>query len=79
MVEVIYKHYHYNNNNINIKAFLDKGKGYGELLTKKTFEAIKNETLATIFAMAQQNSIKFGECELTFKQDLYVYFINIIL
>ncbi|KAF8497218.1 hypothetical protein F5888DRAFT_1907042 [Russula emetica] len=30
---------------------LDKGKGY-ELLTKKTFEAINDETLATIFAMA---------------------------
>jgi hypothetical protein len=55
---------------------LDKGKGC-ELLTQKTFEAIKNETLATIFAMAQQNSMKLA-CQLTFKQNLYVYFINII-
>ncbi|KAF8498202.1 hypothetical protein F5888DRAFT_1923063 [Russula emetica] len=36
-----------------------KGKGC-ELLTKKTFEAINDETLATIFAMAQQNSIKLA-------------------
>jgi hypothetical protein len=56
---------------------LDKGKGC-ELLTKKTFEAIKDETLAIIFAMAQQNSIKLA-CQFTFKQNLYVYFINIIL
>ena len=56
--------------------FLDKGKGC-ELLTKKTFEAIKDETLASIFIMAQQNSIKFA-CQLTFKQNLYVWFINII-
>jgi len=45
-----------------------KGDGC-ELLTKKTFEAIKDETLATIFALAQQNSIKLG-CQLTFKQNL---------
>ena len=51
---------------------LDKGKGC-ELLTKKTFEAIKDETLATIFIMAQQNSMKFA-CQLTFKQNLYVHF-----
>jgi hypothetical protein len=50
---------------------IDKGKGC-ELLTKKTFEAIKNETLAIIFIMAQQNSIKLT-CQLTFKQNLYVY------
>jgi hypothetical protein len=50
---------------------IDKGKGC-ELLTKKTFEAIKNETLAIIFIMAQQNSIKLA-CQLTFKQNLYVY------
>ena len=69
------EHYH-NNNNININI-LDKGKGC-ELLTKKTFEAIKDETLATIFALAQQNSIKFA-CQLTFKQNLYVYLTNIVL
>jgi len=40
-----------------------------ELLTKKTFEAIKDETLAIIFAMAQQNSMKLA-CQLTFKQNL---------
>jgi hypothetical protein len=45
-----------------------KGKGC-ELLTKKTFEAIKDETLAIIFAMAQQNSMKLA-CQLTFKQNL---------
>jgi hypothetical protein len=39
---------------------------------------MKDETLATIFAMAQQNSMKFA-CQLTFKQNLYVYFIDIIL
>jgi hypothetical protein len=50
---------------------IDKGKGC-ELLTKKTFEAIKNKTLAIIFIMAQQNSIKLA-CQLTFKQNLYVY------
>jgi hypothetical protein len=60
-----------------ILRFLDKGKGC-ELLTKKTFEAIKDETLATIFAMAQQNSMKLA-CQLTFKQNLYAYFLNIIL
>ena len=54
----------------------DKGKGC-ELLTKKTFEAIQDETLATIFIMAQQNSMKLA-CQLTFKQNVYVYFINII-
>ncbi|KAF8497180.1 hypothetical protein F5888DRAFT_1945748 [Russula emetica] len=42
-----------------------KGKGC-ELLTKKTFEAINDETLATIFAMAQQNSIKLA-CQQIFK------------
>jgi hypothetical protein len=56
---------------------LDKGKSC-ELLTKKTFEAIKDETLATIFIMAQQNSIKLA-CKFAFKQNLYVYFINTIL
>jgi hypothetical protein len=55
---------------------LDKGKGC-ELLTKKTFEAIKDETLAIIFIMAQQNSTKLA-CHFTFKQNLYVCFINII-
>ncbi|KAN0115608.1 hypothetical protein V8E52_006727, partial [Russula decolorans] len=55
----------------------NKGKGC-ELLTKKTFEAIKDETLAIIFIMAQQNSIKLA-CQFTFKQNLYVYFINTIL
>ncbi|KAI0277388.1 hypothetical protein BGY98DRAFT_623455 [Russula aff. rugulosa BPL654] len=45
-----------------------KGKGC-ELLTKKTFEAIKNETLAIIFAMAQQNSMKLA-CQLIFEQNL---------
>ncbi|KAI0269576.1 hypothetical protein BGY98DRAFT_1190297, partial [Russula aff. rugulosa BPL654] len=44
-----------------------KGEGC-ELLTKKTFEAIKNETLAIIFAMAQQNSMKLA-CQLIFKQN----------
>ncbi|KAN0123467.1 hypothetical protein V8E52_002799 [Russula decolorans] len=39
------------------------------LLTKKTFEAIKDETLAIIFAMAQQNSMKLA-CQLTFEQNL---------
>ncbi|KAF8503440.1 hypothetical protein F5888DRAFT_1606351, partial [Russula emetica] len=53
-----------------------KGEGC-ELLTKKTFEAIKDETLATIFAMAQQNSIKLA-CQLTFESNLYVYFMSII-
>jgi hypothetical protein len=38
---------------------------------------MKDETIATIFAMAQQNSMKLA-CQLTFKQNLYVYFINII-
>src|SRR5712672_1759908 len=71
------EHYHNNNNtNININI-LDKGKGC-ELLTKKTFEVIKDETLATIFAMAQQNSIKLA-CQMTFKQDLYVYLTNLVL
>ena len=56
---------------------LDKGKGC-ELLTKKTFEAIKDETLAIIFIMAQQNSMKLA-CQLTFKQNLYVYLISTIL
>ncbi|KAN0115583.1 hypothetical protein V8E52_006702 [Russula decolorans] len=47
----------------------DKGKGC-ELLTKKTFEAIKDEeTLAIIFIMAQQNSTKLA-CHFTFKQNL---------
>ncbi|KAF8502139.1 hypothetical protein F5888DRAFT_1918820 [Russula emetica] len=45
-----------------------KGKGC-ELLTRKTFEAIKDEGLANVFAMAQQNSIKLA-CQLTFKQNL---------
>jgi hypothetical protein len=58
-------------------CFLDKGEGC-ELLTEKTFEAIKDETLAIIFAMAQQNSMKFA-CQLTFRRNLCVYFINIIL
>ncbi|KAF8488242.1 hypothetical protein F5888DRAFT_1754081 [Russula emetica] len=55
-----------------------KGKGC-ELLTKKTFEAINDETLAIIFAMAQQNSIKLT-CQqiFKFKDNMYVYFINII-
>ncbi|KAF8502134.1 hypothetical protein F5888DRAFT_1669478, partial [Russula emetica] len=44
-----------------------KGEGC-ELLIKKTFEAIKDETLAIIFAMAQQNSMKLA-CQLTFKQN----------
>jgi len=45
-----------------------KGEGC-ELLTKKTFEAIKDETLTNIFARAQQNSLKLA-CQLTFKQNL---------
>ena len=69
------EHYQ-NNNNINVNI-LDKGKGC-ELLTKKTFEAIKDETLANIFVMAQQNSIKLA-CQMTFKQDLYVYLTNLLL
>ena len=67
--------YYYNNNNIN--NILDKGKGC-ELLVKKTFEAIKDITLVTNFAMAQQNSIKLA-CQMTFKQDLYVYLTNLLL
>ncbi|KAF8497068.1 hypothetical protein F5888DRAFT_1700032, partial [Russula emetica] len=43
-----------------------------ELLTKKTFEAINDETLATIFAMAQQNSIKLA-CQQIFKQVCIFY------
>ena len=39
---------------------------------------MNDKNLAPIFAMAQQNSMKFA-CQLTFKQILYVYFINIIL
>ncbi|KAF8495734.1 hypothetical protein F5888DRAFT_1709611 [Russula emetica] len=42
-----------------------KGEGC-KLLTKKTFEAINDETLVTIFAMAQQNSIKLA-CQQIFK------------
>ncbi|KAF8505406.1 hypothetical protein F5888DRAFT_432629 [Russula emetica] len=44
------------------------GKGC-ELITEKTYEAIKDETLATIFAMAQQNFMKLA-CQLTFKQNI---------
>ncbi|KAF8495150.1 hypothetical protein F5888DRAFT_1616146 [Russula emetica] len=44
------------------------GKGC-ELLTEKTHKAIKDETLAIIFAMAQQNSMKLA-CQLTFKQSM---------
>jgi hypothetical protein len=64
-------------NNSNIIGLLDKGEGC-ELLTKKTFEAIKDETLAIIFTMAQQNSMQLG-CQLTFQHNLYEYFINVIL
>ncbi|KAF8498714.1 hypothetical protein F5888DRAFT_1633932 [Russula emetica] len=45
-----------------------KGKGC-ELLTMKTFKAINDETLATIFVKAQQNSIKLA-CQKTFKENL---------
>ena len=56
-------------------ALPDKGKGC-ELLTEKTYASIKDETLATIFAMAQQNSMKLA-CQLTFEQTLYVYFMKL--
>ncbi|KAF8499786.1 hypothetical protein F5888DRAFT_1611153, partial [Russula emetica] len=49
-----------------------KGSGC-ELLVTKTFEALNDEALASIFAMAQQNSMKLA-CQLTFKQNLYVFF-----
>jgi hypothetical protein len=52
-----------------------KGKGC-ELLTEKTFEAVKDETLAIIFAMAQQNSMKFA-CQCTFKQNLAPIFLKL--
>jgi hypothetical protein len=45
-----------------------KGKGC-ELLAQRTSEAIKDETLATIFGMAQQNSMKLA-CQIIFKQNL---------
>jgi len=56
--------------NTNVLAAIVKThhKGDGcELLTKKTFDAINDETLATIFAMAQQNSVKLA-CQLTLKK-----------
>ncbi len=41
------------------------------MLTEKTYASINDEALATIFAMAQQNSIKLA-CQLIFEQTLYV-------
>ncbi len=58
------------------KGLLDKGEGC-ELLTEKTYASIKDETLATIFAMAQQNSMKLA-CQLTFEQTLCVYFMKLL-
>jgi len=53
---------------------LDEGKGC-DLLAEKTHASITDETLATIFAMSQQNSKKLA-CQLTFKWILCVYFIG---
>ncbi len=57
------------------KTLPDKGKGC-EVLTEKTYASITDATLATIFVMAQQNSMKLA-CQLTFEQTLCVYFIKL--
>ena len=68
---VSFQHSYHNSNG----ALPDKGEGC-ERLTEKTYASMNDKTLATIFAMAQQNSMKLA-CQLTFEQTLYVYFIKL--
>ena len=52
----------------------DRGEGC-DLLAEKTHRAIKNETLAALFAIAQQTSVKVS-CKAAFQLVLFVHHLQ---
>ena len=52
----------------------DRGEGC-DLLAEKTHRAIKNETLAALFAIAQQTSVKVS-CKAAFQVVLFVHHLS---